>query len=128
MQQKLNDLTNSHHNQWQEKQETWSQQLAMALNLKNIFLSILLSEIEIKELKDQEPLSELSNRFVNLNISMSFITVKNFENYYRLKVYLTIHSALSRQQQPDDESILNKLLKKLDTKFKGDSLGRNTTS
>ncbi|MBT8506474.1 hypothetical protein B1F79_02395 [Coxiella-like endosymbiont of Rhipicephalus sanguineus] len=34
------------------------------------------------------------------------------------KVYLTIHSALSRQQQPDDESILNKLLKKLDAKFK----------
>ncbi|MBT8506475.1 hypothetical protein B1F79_02400 [Coxiella-like endosymbiont of Rhipicephalus sanguineus] len=57
---------------------------AMALNFKNVFLSILLSEIEIKKLKDQEPLSELSNRFVSLNISMLFITVKNFENYYRL--------------------------------------------
>lgn len=111
----LNNLTNIHYNQWQKKQEIWVEKLILALKNKNISLS----EIEIKELKYQETSSELINRFIDLNIhTIPSSTSKNFESYYRLKIYLTIHSSLSRQQQAHDNLTINKLSKNLNTEFK----------
>ena len=69
--------------------------LAIALNFKKVFLS----EIEIKELKNQKSLSEIRNRFVYLNIPISSIIALNLGNYLRLKVYLAIYISLSRRRQ-----------------------------
>ncbi|ACJ18370.1 hypothetical protein [Coxiella burnetii] len=113
IQQTLNELTKSHYQQWQEKRESWNKLLIMALTVNGITLS----EIEIKELKDKEPLSELKNRFIDLNIPFPSTKLMNFEHYLRAKVYLATRSSLSRQQQPHDDNIITKFLKKLNNEF-----------
>lgn len=113
MQQTLNELTKAHYQQWQEKRKSWDQQLTLAMTANNISLS----EIEIKELKDKEPLSELMDRFIDLNIKMPSIEKMDFEQYLRLKVYLTIRNSLSRQQEPHDDEAITKLVKKLNREF-----------
>jgi hypothetical protein len=113
MQKTLDDQTQLHYQQWQEQIQQWQQQLITNLTAHDTQLS----DIEIKEFQDQEPLSELLARFIDLHIDISKPEVMNFEEYFHLKTHLTIHSSLSRRHQTHENHEIHKILKKLKKDF-----------
>ncbi len=113
IQNSLNELTQKHFAEWKAHLKEWNQQLLLALTANHIALS----EIEIKEFNDREPLSELFNRFVDLHLETPTWEAVTAERYLQLKTHLAIHSYLSRNHQPHDTTEINKILKKLKKDF-----------
>lgn len=114
LQRQLDELAKTQLQQWQDLIQNWQEQLLMQLTMNDITLS----EIEIEELSQQEVLSELQNRFNDLNITLPRKKHEryNFSDYLRLQVMLCLHSCLSRQHKPHDDGELQKIIKK----FRGD--------
>lgn len=115
IQQTLDPLTTEHAEQWKQSREQWNQEIVEALNKQDLALS----EIEIKEFLDPEPISELLNRFVHLNIDLPKTrqSEMGFSKYLALKATITIQSALSRQHLPHDQPTIQKTLNKLKSDF-----------
>lgn len=107
----LDQLTSEHDQQWKEYIQQWQGKILSRINE----IGITLTEIEIKEFKDQEPISELYDRFVNLHIELPKTkkNAMNFQKYFTYKIYLIIHSALSRQHRPHQQEDIKKILKLL---------------
>lgn len=114
MQKALDDQTHAHYQQWQDTINQWQQQIIMSLSAQD---SNQLSDIEIKEFQDQEPYSELFARFVDLHIDIAQPATLDFEEYFRLKTHLTLHSSLSRRHQTHEAHEIHKHLKKLKKDF-----------
>ncbi len=115
MEKKLNDLTEQQMQQWEEHIYQWKQNLLEMLYSSGESLS----EIEIKEMQDEEPISELLERFTALSIEppkASLIKI-NFENYLNLKAYLTIYSLLGRQHKPNQPNDIKLIMKSLKSVF-----------
>lgn len=115
IQNELDDLMLAQSEHWEQCLEAWNNHLLQRLS--DIGLS--LSDIEIKEFYDPEPISELSDRFVSLNIPLPKMrkSEMNFSTYLTLKSDIAIQSALSRQHLPHQQSDIQKLLKQLKTDF-----------
>ena len=115
IQQALDQLTTEHEQAWETHRQQWTQQMLQRLNEQGLSLS----EIEVKEFTDLEPISELLDRFVALNIDLPKTKKSdmNFSKYLTLKADITIQSALSRQHMPHDQSDIQKVLGKLKSDF-----------
>lgn len=113
MQKNLDEQLNAHYQQWQELIARWQQQLIAGLEENDIPLS----DIEIKEFQDQEPLSELYARFTDLNIEMKTPEIVDFDEYFHLKIHLAIHSSLSRRHKTHEHHEIHKISKKLKSLF-----------
>lgn len=111
VEKELNKLTSDHFNQLQEWLTDWQHQLIDAFNANGLNLS----DIEINDLKDQEPYSAIEDRFVNLNIQLPKLKKgeMNFSKFLKLKADLAAHSALSRQHKPHQQADIDKILKKI---------------
>lgn len=109
----LNTLLGEQNQQWNEALLMWKEMLVTALE-KN---GVSLSDLEYKELQNQETTTELLDRFVELNIDLPKTrkSKMTFHKYLTLKIDLSIQSALSRTQKPHAQSDIQKILKKIKT-------------
>ena len=86
--------------------------------LKN---GVELSEIEIKEMRDLETITDVENRFTDLNIPRPKLAKRedmDIALYLTLKADIAIQSSLSRRQLPHEQKDIDKLLKPLKNIFK----------
>lgn len=109
LQRELDEVAQRHFSQWQAQQKEWQGQLLMQLTAADIALS----DLEIGDLSNIEPLFELKINFQqhsltlpkgkNQGISMS--------DYWRAKTLYVMHSALGRQLKPHTQADLDQQLK-----------------
>jgi len=111
----LDSLAKKQLQEWQENIDHWQQQLVMQLT----FGGINLSELEIKELSQLDPLYVLVNRFTHLHLELPKTNSEHytFAEYFKLKAILCVHSALSRQFKPHGMPEIEKILKNIKTEF-----------
>lgn len=107
----LDQLVKQQDSEWDN---IWNQIIDLFLH-KFDEIEFPLSDIEIKEFMDREPISELRDRFVDLNLELP--KLKNpqmtVEQYFILKAHLVVHSALSRQHKPHTDTDIKPILKSL---------------
>ena len=115
MQSNLNELTKEHHRQWQDQLSQWNQEIISSLTAHDAPLT----EIEIKELQDKEPPSELQNRLTELNLDTSDLNKAdlNYGKFLKLKINLAIQSSLSRRHKPHTQTEINQIIKKMKPVF-----------
>lgn len=108
---KLVGLTETHYKQWTAQYESWTETLSEELKKEKVNLS----DLEQQEFRTNQPVSELSNRFVDINVDIPKLKKGdfNFHQYFTLKSTLAIHSALSRSQLPNSREDIEKTLKHL---------------
>lgn len=106
---KLSEHIQTYAGQWRESVHTWSLELQSALNQAGLKLT----DIEIQHFNDDEPISDLHNRFIELKLEKPTYKreKKGFSAYFILKLTLAIHSILSRLQQPHGPSEIEPYLK-----------------
>ncbi len=112
LQENLEQLTEQQFSTWGSHIQGWKNEIINTLNTAEIQLS----DIEIKEFQDEEPMSELSERFDSLNVATLPVSEKqtiNFEKYFLLKSYIAIHSCLSRQHLANSDVEIKKVLKSI---------------
>ncbi len=115
-QRELDEAARHHHQQWQTLITTWQENLMKKITDNDLALS----ETEIHEMQQVEPLSELINRFTDLKLTLPKMKKKAYglSDYFMLKVILCIHTALGRQHVANIDEELQKRLKKLKEDFK----------
>ena len=110
IQENFNELVLRHNQQWEGQLFFW--QISITSALKTAGLAI--TELESDEFVSAEPLSELLDRYDGLNITpIKIAQPLTFSDYFRLKSYLTILSALSRQHLPHGEKDIDHYMKAL---------------
>ncbi len=116
LQHELDTLTRENFKAWQEMIYNWQQNISLGLTMADVALS----ELEIKELNDLEPLSELEARFADMKLDMPKIakTGLDFKQYLTMKANLCIHSSLSRQHKEHKPTDISSTLKKIKDTFK----------
>lgn len=114
-QKKLDDAANNHYAQWRELTQNW-----IGLIIDNLHKQgVTLSSLEIGDFSQLEPISDLENRFINLQLEPPKNKKGEFDfaNYFKHKAYLIIHSSLARRQLPHDQKAVDQVLKKLNSVF-----------
>jgi len=111
----MDELTLEQHNQWLEQCNNWVNYLIQKLAENQVALS----EIEADELMRENTISELLDRYIELNIETPKINKAKMTlaDYLLLKVYLAIHSFLSRLHKPHQDPDIMKVLKLLKRDF-----------
>ncbi|MDF1759588.1 MAG: hypothetical protein P1U40_03525 [Coxiellaceae bacterium] len=110
----LNDQVATFTQQWRDAADHWVTQVQQQL----VSQDLPLSEIEITELKDDEPLSDILDRYTELKVDQPKLPKEmNFAVYYKLKATLAVHSVLSRLQKPHTASDIDKHIKPLKKVF-----------
>lgn len=115
-QRELDEAARHQFQQWQELMGKWQQNFVMQMTTNDIALS----EAEIDEMQQTEPVSELTDRFTDLKLEAPKMKKQNYtlSDYLNLKIILIVHSALSRQHITHIDEELQKLLKQLKPHFK----------
>lgn len=116
LQEKCNALTKQHHADWQTRIQSWC--VAILAECKK--QQIILSDIEIQELKTNQTITELHNRFIDLKTPLPKLSQDtfDFQQYFILKCVLMIQSALARMQLACTEKEIDKHLKHFQSIFK----------
>jgi len=116
IQRQLDETARSQFQQWKEKAKEWQDQLILQLTVHEANLS----ELEIEAISTQETLSELLNQFTDLHLELPKIKDDKykFTDYFKLKVILCLHSALSRQHKAHETNDIQIFIKKLKSDFK----------
>ncbi|MDF1795978.1 MAG: hypothetical protein P1U63_05520 [Coxiellaceae bacterium] len=110
----LNDKVATYSQQWRDAANHWVSQVQQQLMSQDLPLS----EIEITELKDDEPLSDVLDRYTELKVEHPKLPKEmNFAVYYTLKTTLAVHSVLSRLQKPHTANDIDKHIKPLKKLF-----------
>jgi len=115
IQDELDEIILNHGDYWEQCRKSWGDHLT-----KHIAdVGVSLSDIEVKEFYDPEPISELFERFTTLNIELPKTRKADmdFAMYLTLKTDIAIQSALSRQHLPNAQSDIQKILKQLKSDF-----------
>ncbi len=107
-QKELEALIKSHYEAHKAHFQNATSQLLMSLMAQ----SITLTDMEMEQFKANEPYSELTGRFLDLNIPMPKHKTMDIGVYFHFKIYLAIHSSLSRQQLPHTTAEINPYIKK----------------
>lgn len=85
-------------------------------------IGLCVNEFERQALFDDEPLSEIHKRYVSLNLKIPITDKKDvnfcFLHSLQLKLYLCIHSILSRLQQDNSHYVIEKKMHQLREVFK----------
>lgn len=113
-QQELSILTETHHQEWQEFIEDWTNQLLNFLYKSQLSLT----EREMDELKSEDIANELLPRFIEVGVKLpkKYLNM-SFYDYLYLKSLLVIQSALSRQHLSHDDNELQQKLKGFKNSF-----------
>lgn len=116
LREKCDVLTKQNHVTWKTHIQQWSESLLTEFKKNNF----LLSDLEIQDFGVNETVSELHDRFLNLNLNPPTLskTAFDFQQYFTLKSALAIQSALARMQQSHTEKEIDSQLKKLQAIFK----------
>lgn len=114
LQKSLVEQTKNHHQQWQEAFRHWKKNLLINLTAHDLALT----ELEINSFQEQETLSALLNRFIDLHLEYEKPEQYDASNYLRLKTQLIIHSSLSRRHEPHEAHEIHQFFKKLKKDFK----------
>lgn len=104
----LDTLTEQHDQEWQEFIQEWTEKLIKFFAQSRLTLT----ERELKELRDEDIITELLPRFIEVGLKPPQKTYPeiSFADYLYLKALLTTQSALSRQHLAhDDNEIQQKL-------------------
>lgn len=115
LQSQLEAITVTHYNTLCDHIQTWCTTLIDAL----ADTPARLSESEADHLMAPEPLSELLERFTELNIENPKLRNDriNFADYFTLKCDLAIQSSLARQHLENSPNEIRKILKALRPQF-----------
>lgn len=115
LQRQLDELTLEHNQQWEESLEGWSYAIINHLTSSGMPLS----DFEITEILDKEPISELMARTIELKIELvKYKTDEmNFERYLAIKAQIAIQNGLSRQHKPHGPHEIKHILKNLKSDF-----------
>ena len=106
----LNDQVTTYNQQWRDSANRWCEQVQHQLTSQELPLS----EIEVNELFDDEPISDVLNRYTELKVEHPKLPKEmGFATYYKLKATLTVHSVLSRLQKPHAATDIDKYIKPL---------------
>lgn len=106
----LETCLNDHNQQWEGQLFLWQMQITSALRDAGLDIN----NYENEEFSVPEPLSELLERFTSLNITPPVFTEPlGFAQYFKLKAYLMILGALSRQHLPHETKDIEKFMKEL---------------
>ena len=110
----LDHVIEQHINAWRDSAQQW---LSSLINeLPNI--GVDLSELEYKELTDDEPVADILDRYTDLKVDTPKLSGDSaFVKYYTLKLTLAFHSSLSRLHKPHSEKDIDKLLKRFTELF-----------
>ncbi len=106
------ELTQVHDQAWEDYRRHHLSEIADDLAASGVELS----EIEKKELLDQETWPEIIRRFQTLGLPIPAylkLDKPNFTTYFKLKAYLTTHASLSRRMLPHKPDDIVKILKKI---------------
>lgn len=110
LEEEFNELVENHCQQWEGQLFFWQMSITGALRSEGLDLA----EIESDDFAAPEPVSELREHYQSLNLEPMKVSYPlSFADYFRLKVYLLIHSALSRQHLPHDDKAIQKHVKAL---------------
>lgn len=111
LQKQLDALCTDHYTQWQQHAQEWIELTLQQLNR----IKLELSTLETTELQAVEPISELLERYVALNLDKPKVKKADmsFRQYLTLKADLAIHSALARQHKPHQQKDIDQYLKQL---------------
>lgn len=112
----LDTLTQDHFTQWESHVLSWTESLISEME-KN---QCPLSDLENYDILQNEPMSELNNRFIDFKLELPKLKsdALNFQQYFQLKATLAIHSALSRMHQANTKKEIQQVLEKLDAVLK----------
>lgn len=108
IQEQLDQLSETHNQECKDFITEWTEKLLNFLEKAHLALT----EREIKELQNEDIITELLPRFIEVGLKVPIPTPSqiNFSDYLFLKAVLTAQSALSRQHLPhDDREIQQKL-------------------
>ena len=102
--------------QWEEQIREWKRAIMKLVSNDQL----VFSDMEREEFFKLIPISELDNRFVELNIQKPSNPPKmmHIAYYIEMKIDIAITSALSRQQQPHTQDDIQKILKQTKKHFK----------
>ncbi len=110
LQDAFDELVTDHAQQWEGQLFFWQMSITGALRESGLEIT----EMESDEFSAPEPISELLARYDAVNVTPAKVAYPlNFADYFRLKAYLTILSALSRQHLPNDEKSIDGHMKAL---------------
>ena len=108
LEEQLNELVSTHNQEWEGQLFFWQISITGALKSDGLELA----EIETDDFNAPEPLSELLERYKGLNLEPIKVNYPLcFADYFRLKAYLLIQSALSRQHLAHDDKTIQKNMK-----------------
>lgn len=104
----LEDCLSDHNQQWEGQLFLWQMQITGALRDAGIDIN----SYENDEFSAPEPLSELLERFVSLNVTPpTFTEPLGFAQYFKLKAFLLIMGSLSRQHLPHEPKDIDNYMK-----------------
>ena len=105
----LDQLTEEHDQEWRAFIESWTQKLIQYFSQAKLALT----EREIKELNDDDIITEVLPRFIEVGLKLPKKDYPeiSFSDYLYLKALLTTQSALSRQHLPHDDNEIQQRLK-----------------
>ena len=105
----LDEKTKEHFSQWESHIKNWSE-LLLAEFAKNDFR---LTDMEIQDFIINQPVSELNDRFIHLQLALPKLNKSHFDfqQYFTIKAMLSIQSALNRMQQSSTEKDIEQHLK-----------------
>lgn len=110
LQSKLDELTTTQNQQIEGNLVQWQFSVIGTLRTANLNPS----DAEVDEFSSPEPLSELMDRYTDLNIAPPKTNkILSFADYLKLKAYLMILSALSRQHQSNQPKDIEQYMKPL---------------
>lgn len=110
LQEEFNGLTNDHCQQWEGQLFFWQMSLTSAMRDSGVSIT----EMESDEFSECEPVSELLDRYNDLNLTPPKVDYPlSFADYFRLKAFMTIQGALSRMHLPHDTKDIEKHMKAL---------------
>lgn len=112
----LNTLVKEHFSVWQTQNTQWQAMLIAELKVQDLSLT----DLELQDFSVNQPVSELQDRFTNLNVTLPKLpkSAFDFSQYWTLKITLAIHSILSRTHLPNTDKEIEERLKILRSVFK----------
>jgi hypothetical protein len=110
LQEQFDELVTSQYQQWEGQLFFWQMSLTGAMRESGVAVT----EMEADEFAAAEPITEILDHYKDLNLEPPKVSYPlSFADYFRLKAYIAIHSALSRMMQPHTPKDIEKHMKAL---------------
>ena len=104
----LGEMVNYHHDQWLHYLDHWYKCLLQLLTEQGLEFI----EMEIDEFKLGDPICEVRERYIDLNIQIPGLQTmgSNFSEYLRLKLDMLVLNSLARRQLPHEQEHIDAMM------------------